>query len=152
MGNTTNQEEHVLTLMRSAKFLTELAEGGLEDSKENMLAAIDRLNKRHEGKLTHHVTARWIRAATKAQVKEVCTYEPYCEDQYLSISAGGELYRALYIPPETNAISDACRQELLRVLCTFYSVENCRPKNKGEKMDAWNWMQNASRSGQRSDD
>ena len=96
--------------------------------------------------MTSIVQARWIRSATKDEIKARCTWEPYCEDERLSISCGGELYRALYIPPDTPAISADAREELLTVLCSYYSVAECKPKKKGEMMDAWNWMQSASSS------
>ena len=72
MRKRTGREEHVLTLLKSAKLLSE-AEDNDEDSLKE---AIDKLNQRHEAKLTTHVQARWIRAATKEQTKAVCKYTP----------------------------------------------------------------------------
>ena len=111
-----------------------------------MKAAIERLNDRCENKLKSLVECRWVRSATKEDVKNVCGWVPYCEDQRLSINGGGELYKALYIPKDTPAISDEARADLLALFCSHHSMEECRPKNKGQMMDAWHWRIKAQAS------
>ena len=77
---------------------------------------------------------------TTAAIDGRCNWKPYCEDPRLSINNAGQVFKALYVPPETPTISHEDRDQLLMALCSCYDLEPYKPKSKAKSlMKAWQW-------------
>ena len=57
----------------------------------------------------------------------------------LSINNAGQVFKALYVPPETPTISSEDKDALLAALCSCYDLSQCKPGSKSELMAAWTW-------------
>ena len=55
------------------------------------------------------------------------------------------MFKALYVAPEVKSISNDDRNEVLELLSSFYDLSGCKPRKRGQMMDAWNWMMNSRR-------
>ena len=54
----------------------------------------------------------------------------------------GQIYKALYIPPETPSLTDEQRDQLILNLAVQYDLRSCMPKTSAGKMKktCWAWM------------
>ena len=104
-----------------------------------MLEAVEKLNEECENRLMHLVECRNIRACTTSDISAKCNWQPYCEDARLIINNAGQVYKALYVPPETPTRSNEDKEALLAVLCSCYDLSGCKPSKSGEMMTAWRW-------------
>ncbi len=142
IGNTTTQQEHTITLLKSAQLLLEAVDWDADGrhvtlGKEAIIAAIEILNKKAEGRiLATNLPRTLVTSADRDDINLRGLY-PYCENPALSLSEPGLVYKALHVPDGTPVIKDDDRQELLDMLTCFYDFSQCRPANSGELMQAW---------------
>ena len=72
---------------------------------------------------------RTTRARTCLDVEAAMIgHAPYCEDQRFTIGNGGQRFKALYVAPEVESISNDDRNEVLELLSSFYDLSGCKPK------------------------
>ena len=136
VGKCTEREEHVFNLLKAGKLLKQ---SGFKSDKPALLDAIEKLNEKCEKRLMHLAECRNIRACATEDIGKKLGYKPYCEDARLSINNAGQVYKALYVPPDTPTITHTDREALLEALCACYDLSECKPKSRGPKWDAWVW-------------
>ena len=136
VGQCTARQKHVFTLLKAGKLLKK-TEG--KTDKASLLEAVEKLNEHCENRLMHFAECRNIRACTTKDMKDGFSWKPYCEDPRLSINNAGQVFKALYVPPETPTISSEDKDALLAALCSCYDLSQCKPGSKGELMAAWTW-------------
>ena len=139
IGKPAPQEEHTITLLKTAELVTKVKVGGREMSlgTKALIKALDKLNSEAEKRIMNSSLPKIkIRAATKEEMKTKGLL-PYCEHRSLSLSQPGVTYNALQTLEDTPVISPEDRQSVLDALVCFYSFENNKPKNKGPQMEAW---------------
>ena len=134
LGEVSAEVDHILNMLRAAKLLKTAK---WQTTKEDLLEAIRQLNDECEKQLITFGECRNIRACNMQDVQEKCTYKPYCEDERLSIKNGGEIFKALYLPPETPVIGPDRLDELLVIMAMYVNWEAVKPKNSGEMKNAW---------------
>ena len=140
LGVCNKVQEEVITLLKTAELLKE-CEWQVEN--DAMLDAIRKLNEECENKLINLAECRNIRACNGEDIKKRCGWLPYCEDPRLSINNPGMLYKALYVPPETDTLDDAKRDKVLASLVCWYDLSTCKPKPNCKSKVKWaahNWM------------
>ena len=70
-------------------------------------------------------------------VERKCNFKPYCEDPRLSILHGGEVFKALYLPPETPTIEPERLDKVFLLLAMYVDWDSVMPKNPGQAKNAW---------------
>jgi len=133
------QDEHCITLLKTARLLKETK---FRTDHKSMREAILALNQMCENRLISLAECRKVRSCTKKDFEDrIHGHIPYCEHPSLSIAQGGQLFNALYVPPETETITPENRARLLESLVLFYDLSPVeRPKRNGPKRDAYAWM------------
>ena len=134
LGNISKENDHIIGMFRAA---TLLKKAQWDTAKKSLLNAIHELNNDCEQQLIHLAECRNIRSCTMDDVEIKCSYKPYCEDKRLSIESGGEIYKALYLPPETPVISEERLDRLLCIMAMYVDWNAVKPKNAGEAKNAW---------------
>ena len=140
LGVCNKRQENVITMLKTAKLLET---SKWDDAKESMLDALERLNEECENKLITLAECRTLRACTHDDIEQRINWTPYCEDERLSINNGGLLYKALYVPPDTESLDDELRDKVLASLLCFYDLRTCQPQSKcksAEQKAAFRWM------------
>ena len=134
-GEVTAEQDHIIRMLRAA---TLLVQSKWNTEKKALLNAIHELNDQCEKKLISSAEVRNIRACTSADVKEKCSYKPYCEDPRLSLNNAGEIFKALYLPPDTTSTIGKDRlDDLLLIMAMYCNWADVKPKNSGQAKTAW---------------
>ena len=144
----TQEEDHVLQLLRAANLIQVLPESINKDDpipKSQLLVAIEQLNAKCSESLIRLAECRTVRGVVYEDFKARCpTKEPYACDARLSFAHGGQLFKALYIAPETPAVPAEFRADLISCLCAYHDFSMAtRPKRAGPKRDAFDFVQQA---------
>ena len=141
IGNVTTEQEHTITLLKSARLITTAV--GTKNLLEKeigipaLVDAIEKLNTECEGRLiASNLPRKTITAASANEIKNKQII-PYCEHSALSLSHPGLPYTAMVVNESTPVITDDDRQRLLDVLTCFYDLTEVKPKNAGALMNAW---------------
>ena len=147
-SDITQEEDHVLQLLRAANLIQVLPESikkGEPIPKSQLLDAIEKLNARCSESLMRLAECRTVRGVVYEDFKERCpTKEPYACDARLSFAHGGQLFKALYIAPETPAVPAEFRADLISCLCAYHDFSMAtRPKRPGPKRNAYDFVQEA---------
>jgi hypothetical protein len=144
IGVATSEQEHMITLLKSAQLLIEVqrvspdhqTKKTVKISKESLVKAIDRLNERCENRILKSINSISIKSASSQQIEDKGLLA-YCEDTALSLKFPGSVYKALSVPADTAVLSDDDRADLLGVLCCFYDFSQNKPGSKGDLRAAW---------------
>jgi len=144
IGRTTTDQDHTITLLKSAQLLTEVEIYGPDQqtkktvavTKQTLVRAIDRLNERCEKRITQCVDHIYIKSASSKEIQDKMILA-YCENPSLSLAHPGSSYKALNVPADTTVLSDDDREGLLDVLCCFYDFTKNKPTSNGELQQAW---------------
>ena len=135
LGEISAEHEHILNMLKAAKLLKTAQ---YQTTKSELLDAIHTLNLECEKKLITLAECRTIRACTRQDLeKGNITYIPYCEDERLSLGNAGEVFKALYLGPETPVIDPDRLDQLLEIMAMYVNWYEVKPKNKGQMRDAW---------------
>ena len=141
LGRVSKEHDHILTMLRTARLLQAT---NFNTDKEAVLEAIHQLNEQADNKLIHFAECRTIRAITAEDfAKANIAWQPYCEDERLSIGNGGELFKALYLPPDTPTIDPERLDRLLEILAMYFDWAGVKPKSRGEAYRAWKKIDDA---------
>jgi len=144
IGVATSEQEHTITLLKSAQLLTEVeihcpdhqTKKTVKISKESLVKAIDRLNDQCEKRILKSLDSTNIKSASTKEILDRGIF-PYCEDPALSLAFPGSVYKALSVPADTAVLSDDDRAGLLDVLCCFYDFTQNKPASNGDLRTAW---------------
>jgi hypothetical protein len=144
IGRTTPDQDHTITLLKSAQLLTEVEIYGPDHqtkktvavTKETLVRAIDRLNDRCEKRIIKSLDHTYIKSASTKEIQDRGIFS-YCEDPALSLAFPGSVYKALSVPADTTVLSDDDREGLLDVLCCFYDFTENKPTSNGDLQQAW---------------
>ena len=139
IGDTTREQEHTITLLKTAQLVTRVEVRGrsIPVGTQALIRALDELNEKAEKRIMSSSLPKVrIRSATKEEMVQKGLF-PYSEWRSLSLSQPGIVYNALQASETTPVISDEDRQSVLDALVCFYNFEGNRPRNKGELRDAW---------------
>ena len=63
------------------------------------------------------------------------------------MDTGGQLFKALYVSPETPSLSDADRNKVFELCVMYYDISGCCPKSNGKMKKAWWWMYDVQEKG-----
>ena len=132
IGKPTRQEEHTITLLKTAELVTKVKVGGREMSlgTKALIKALDKLNSEADKRIMNSSLPKIkIRAATKEEMKTKGLL-PYREHPSLSLSQPGVTYNALQTLENTPVISAEDRQSVLDALVCFYSFEKKQTKEQ----------------------
>ena len=139
IGDTSHEQDHTITLLKSARLLEEAWTHLGEKVKLGVPAivnAIDQINDRAEDQILSAFPAQTTKSASFQEIYAKGCF-PYHELGSLSLSRPGIVYKSVWVPPDATAISEKKREEILDALVCFYDMEDCKPANNGELMAAW---------------
>ena len=150
IDDTTPEQEHTITLLKTAQLVTKAEVGGssIVLGKQALIRGLDELNEKAEKRIMScSLPKKHVRSATKEEIESTGLFH-YCEHRSLSLSQPGIVYNAWQASDTTTVISDEDCQSILDALVCFYNFDNNKPKNKGELRDAWEkavWTQDEKR-------
>ena len=119
-----------------------------QTTKDKLLNAIQELNEICEKKLVHMSECRTIRACASLDIEQKFNWKAYCEDPRLSIDHAGQVFKALYVPPETKELTMEEKELLFMALCSCFDLSGVKPKKlSGAKGKAWKQAMEYSKKG-----
>ena len=151
----SKEDEFVMTMLRAAVLLDKIPESKrvLVDGKfpaEDVVSAIEELNEACEKSLSVLAECRGLRSCNYDEFKEKCPHrESYlmrresCAPLWF-FAAAGVLFKALYVPEETEVIDSGFKNDLLACLIAYHDFAGLqKPKNAGPKRNAYWYVQAA---------
>ena len=145
LGTTTEEQDQILTLLRSARLLQS---SDWHLAKDKLLNAIEELNILCESSLVQMSECRTIRACASLDLEKKCNWKAYCEDPRLSIDNAGQAFKALYVPPETKELTMEEKELLFMALCSCFDLSGVKPKKlSAAKGKAWKQAMEYSKKG-----